>query len=491
MAYVTLITNTGLAKITDAVAGGTQIELTHMAIGDGNGSPVVPDQNQTALVHEVYRAAVNQVAVNVDGKLVAELIVPQSVGGFTAREIGLFDSTGALFAYGSTPAIQKPTLAENSAAELVMRLIVEISNMAVIQLSAGGGIIATRDWVELNFSAAAMFPGGTTNQVLAKNSNIDGDTVWVDPTSVNVVVDTVEETQTLTGTQTVVDLTTVTTTGVSVYIDGIRLPRSLYTINTATRITLSQSYPDGSKITIVQNEPSGQIEAVPVGQIIMLGLSTNPAQLFGYGTWLRVAEGRAIFGYSAADADFNTLGKTGGSKTHSHTGNTSSAGAHSHSGATSTAGSHSHGSATQSAGAHSHGGNTGSGGDHAHGGTTGSTILTVDQIPAHHHSLTYQIYTGGEAPTYTGLDKNNIPAGSSTAATTDTGGSLGHDHTIASSGTHQHSVQAEAAHVHGINADGNHAHNISSDGTHSHTLTTADGGNLPPYYAVAMWQRTA
>lgn len=491
MAYVTLVTNTGLAKITAAIAGGTTISLTHMAIGDGNGSAVTPNQNQTALVNERYRAAVNQVAVNIDGKLVAELIIPQTEGGFTVREIGLFDNTGALFAYGSTPAIQKPTVAENSAAELVLRLIVEVSNMAVIQMTAGGGIIATRDWVESNYSAAALFPGGTTHQILRKASNLDGDTEWADPTSVNVVVDTIEETQTLAASQTVVDLTTTTTTGLAVYIDGIRLPRSRYTVNTATRITLDTSYPAGTLITLVQNEPAAQIQAVPVGQIIMLGLSTNPASLFGYGTWNRVAEGRAVFGYSAADADFNTLGKTGGAKTHSHTGTSSSAGAHTHSGTTGTAGSHSHGGATQAGGAHNHGGTSGAGGDHNHSGTTGSTVLTVDQIPAHTHTLTYQIYTGGEAPTYTGLDKNNIPSGSSTAGTSETGGGQGHDHTIANSGTHTHTLPSEAAHAHGINADGNHAHTLSSDGAHTHTVTTDSANQLPPYYAVALWQRTA
>lgn len=169
MSYITLITNAGLAKITAALAGGNQITMGQIAIGDGNGNPTIPSQTQTALVNERYRATANQVAINSEGKLVAELVVPQSIGGFTVREIALFDSDGQLFAVGSTPAIQKPSVVENAAAELVIRLIVAISNTTVIQLTTANLILATRDWVEANFAIDALFPGGTTNQVLAKN----------------------------------------------------------------------------------------------------------------------------------------------------------------------------------------------------------------------------------------------------------------------------------------------------------------------------------
>jgi hypothetical protein len=531
MSYITLITNAGLAKITAALAGGTQITMGQIAIGDGNGSATIPSQTQTALVNERYRATANQVAINSEGKLVAELVVPQSVGGFTVREIALFDSDGQLFAVGSTPAIQKPSVVENAAAELVIRLIVAISNTTVIQLTASNLILATRDWVEANFAIDALFPGGTTNQVLAKKSNLDGDTEWRDPAAVNVTVNVIEETQTLTGVQTVVTLATATTMGAAVYIDGIRLPRSRYTVNSATQITLAQAYPAGTLITVAQNEPSGQIQAVPVGQIVMLGLSAHPAQLFGYGTWAQVGQGRAIFGLDASDTDFNTMGKTGGQKLHWHTGSTENAGAHNHGAATAAAGQHNHGAVTSAGGDHNHGSTTGNAGAHAHGsitgaagahnhtGNAGNTTLTEAQIPAHDHDYRDRYYSeaGGSLITATYKEaapqnyNNNLGAADTDLdnnmfmyidkTTSPAGGGEAHSHTIAAEAAHTHSVTEEPAHNHSIASsgththavanDGQHTHGVTTDGTHNHNFNTMQAAHLPPYFTVAMWQRTA
>ncbi len=54
--------------------------------------------------------------------------------------------------------------------------------------------------------------------------------------------------------------------------------------------------------------------AFPVGSIFLSTLSTNPATLLGYGTWVAFAAGRMMIGLGAAP--FNTLGNTGGAQTH-------------------------------------------------------------------------------------------------------------------------------------------------------------------------------
>ena len=55
----------------------------------------------------------------------------------------------------------------------------------------------------------------------------------------------------------------------------------------------------------------------PVGSIYISTSSTNPSSYFG-GTWEAVAQGRTLVGVNASDSDFNTVMKTGGSKTNSH-----------------------------------------------------------------------------------------------------------------------------------------------------------------------------
>lgn len=73
----------------------------------------------------------------------------------------------------------------------------------------------------------------------------------------------------------------------------------------------------------------------PVGSIYIAVVSTNPATLFGFGTWVAFGAGRTIVGIDTGDASFNTAEGTGGSKdaivvSHSHTGTTESNGEHAH-----------------------------------------------------------------------------------------------------------------------------------------------------------------
>lgn len=70
----------------------------------------------------------------------------------------------------------------------------------------------------------------------------------------------------------------------------------------------------------------------PVGSIYTnISSSTNPATLFGFGTWVAL-EGVTVYGRSSTDATFATAGSTGGSKdaivvSHTHT---ASQAAHTH-----------------------------------------------------------------------------------------------------------------------------------------------------------------
>lgn len=63
----------------------------------------------------------------------------------------------------------------------------------------------------------------------------------------------------------------------------------------------------------------------PVGSIYTnAAVSTNPATLLGFGTWVAFGAGRVLIGVDAGDAAFDTLGETGGSKdsivvSHTHT----------------------------------------------------------------------------------------------------------------------------------------------------------------------------
>ena len=61
--------------------------------------------------------------------------------------------------------------------------------------------------------------------------------------------------------------------------------------------------------------PSGS-EAFPIGSIFIAAVSTDPATLLGYGTWSAFGAGRMLVGLDAAQTEFDTVGETGGAKTH-------------------------------------------------------------------------------------------------------------------------------------------------------------------------------
>lgn len=75
----------------------------------------------------------------------------------------------------------------------------------------------------------------------------------------------------------------------------------------------------------------------PVGSIYMSMSATNPADLFGVGTWKRISQGRMLLG---ADDSTYKAGATGGEATHTLT--AAEMPAHSHTGTTSTNGNHTH-----------------------------------------------------------------------------------------------------------------------------------------------------
>lgn len=264
MAYKTIHTAIGLELMAQAEATGTQIRLTHIAVGDGNGNPVTPVESMTQLVRERYRAAVNRVwqDPNIANKFSAEVIIPASVGGFTLREVGVFDSNGNLFVVGNLPDTYKPTGSDGAYSDTVIRVDFMVTNASIVELIIDPNVvIATHQWVLNTITVCALLPGGTTGQILAKKSNACGDTEWKDPTDVSVTVNSIEETQTLAASQTVVDWAVVNNTGLAVYVEGVRLRSDEFTKHPTinTRITLAIAYPEGTKIVGTQNEPAGTL----------------------------------------------------------------------------------------------------------------------------------------------------------------------------------------------------------------------------------------
>lgn len=157
--YYTLLTAIGAAEFINAQAGGTTVPFTHLALGDGNGATITPLESMSSLVHEVHRVPISSVTADVNNPnwLVIEAVVPTAVGGWTVREIGLIGGGGPggkLLTIGNFPDTYKPLLAEGSGRDLIVRMIVQVGNASVVQLTVDPSVALATNQSIVNAVAA-------------------------------------------------------------------------------------------------------------------------------------------------------------------------------------------------------------------------------------------------------------------------------------------------------------------------------------------------
>ena len=177
----------------------------------------------------------------------------------------------------------------------------------------------------------------------------------------------------------------------------------------------------------------------PVGSIYFSVTNTNPSSKFG-GTWVSWGSGRVPVGVNSKDGNFNSVEKTGGSSTHSHSITVANKSAF----------------------------------------TSGSTKLSISQIPSHKH---------------TGSTDNGQT--NKMRVLTASGGSVVPNHSVGYSpssyddysginfpgGSHYHPFTTNAT-----GGGGGHTHTIPA---HNHTASSSSVSTLQPYITCYMWKRTA
>ena len=149
--YFAILTNQGAARLANATALGTKLNLTQMAVGDANGTLPVPDPAQTRLINPKRTAPLNLLSVdpNNASQIIAEQIIPEDEGGYWIREIGLYDDEGVLIAVANCPETYKPQLQEGSGRTQTIRMILIVSSTTAITLKIDPAVVlATRKYVD-------------------------------------------------------------------------------------------------------------------------------------------------------------------------------------------------------------------------------------------------------------------------------------------------------------------------------------------------------
>lgn len=149
--YFAILTNQGAARLANAAALGTKLNLTQMAVGDANGTLPTPDPAQTKLINQKRIAPLNLLTVDPanTSQIIAEQIIPENEGGFWIREIGLYDDAGVLIAVANCPETYKPQLQEGSGRTQTIRMILIVSSTSAITLKIDPSVVlATRQYVD-------------------------------------------------------------------------------------------------------------------------------------------------------------------------------------------------------------------------------------------------------------------------------------------------------------------------------------------------------
>ncbi|WP_406705263.1 phage tail protein [Sodalis sp.] len=146
-----ILTHQGAARLANAAALGTKLDLSTMAVGDGGGSLPFPEPTQTALKGERRRAALNHLSIDpLNGnQIIAEQVIPENEGGWWIREMGLFDKDGTLIAVANCPESYKPQMQQGSGRTQTIRMILIVNSTEELALKIDPSIVlATRHYVD-------------------------------------------------------------------------------------------------------------------------------------------------------------------------------------------------------------------------------------------------------------------------------------------------------------------------------------------------------
>ena len=135
--YGTIITTKGAAIIADCIVNGGQLVISEAASGDGNGAYYQPTVNQEHLVHECWRGEIAAAELNpsTPNMLDVKIVIDDEVGGFTIREMGLFNKDGTLIAVCNTPDTEKVAISGGVSGKLTMVMHIIVADASVVEFT--------------------------------------------------------------------------------------------------------------------------------------------------------------------------------------------------------------------------------------------------------------------------------------------------------------------------------------------------------------------
>lgn len=133
--YSTIITTNGAAKIADCILSGKSLLILEAAAGDGGGAYYEPTVDQAELKGERWRGEIAsaELSPTTPNMIDVKVVIGEEVGGFTIREMALYDDEGLMIAVCNTPDTEKVALTGGVSGKLTMLMHIVVADASVVQ----------------------------------------------------------------------------------------------------------------------------------------------------------------------------------------------------------------------------------------------------------------------------------------------------------------------------------------------------------------------
>lgn len=148
--YYVLLTDYGKSFIANAQAN-TQLELTHVVLGDANNQPYLPESrlNKTTLLNQVSKLPIASIKVVNETTAEVTAVVPSNVGGWNLHEVGITDKRGKLVYVGNFHGGYRPTLTEGAGGDMELVFTITANNLATVVIEMDGSTLyAPKKWIQ-------------------------------------------------------------------------------------------------------------------------------------------------------------------------------------------------------------------------------------------------------------------------------------------------------------------------------------------------------
>ena len=166
-----IITQVGMDRISEAFTTGSLPVLKTVKFGDGKGSTVIANMAMTDITNTVYECGIDMIEYQENTVISVE--IPVTVGGFTVREMGVYDDEDNLIAIEGGLDEYKTTFAERPST-LTFRMVLKLSEDEEVDVTFyDDGKYASKEQFNTLIGSLLTYRENVSNDILLYKDSTD------------------------------------------------------------------------------------------------------------------------------------------------------------------------------------------------------------------------------------------------------------------------------------------------------------------------------